>query len=108
MKLTYSVHCYARHVIRNVGENLFRTSNLIGSCWPEALFFSELGFIFSFVWVRAIYCFLNQSCEPFLELPAHPRSDGVRNLITSSSEKLGRRFFFNVFAAVLAIKKCFW
>ena len=33
---------------------------------------SELGFITSFVWVRAIYCFLNQSCEPFLELPAHP------------------------------------
>ena len=33
---------------------------------------SELGFIVSFVLVRAIYCFLNQSCEPFLELPAHP------------------------------------
>ena len=33
---------------------------------------SELGFIVSFVWVRAICCFLNQSCEPFLELPAHP------------------------------------
>ena len=35
---------------------------------------SELGFIASFVWVRAIYCFLNQSREPFLELPAHPIS----------------------------------
>ena len=29
---------------------------------------SEFGFIVSFVWVRAIYCFLNQSCEPFLDL----------------------------------------
>ena len=34
--------------------------------------FSDLGFIVSFVWVTAICCFLNQSCEPFLELPAHP------------------------------------
>ena len=34
---------------------------------------SELGFIVSFVWVRAIYSFLNQSCEPFYELPAHPK-----------------------------------
>ena len=33
---------------------------------------SELGFIVSFVWFRAIYCFLNQPCEPFLELPVHP------------------------------------
>ena len=55
-----------------VGQNLFRTSNLIGSCWPAgSSIVSELGFIVSFVWVRAIYCFLNQSCEPFLELPAH-------------------------------------
>ena len=55
-----------------VGQNLFRTSNLIGSCWPAgSSIVSELGFTVSFVWVRAIYCFLNQSCEPFLELPAH-------------------------------------
>ena len=33
---------------------------------------SELGFIVSFVWVRAMYCFQNQSCQPFLELPTHP------------------------------------
>jgi len=33
---------------------------------------SELGFIVSFVGVRAIYCFLNQSSEPFLELPGDP------------------------------------
>ena len=48
-------------------------------CWPEPLIrfllarssvVSELGFNASFVWVRAIYCFLNQSCEPFLKLPA--------------------------------------
>ena len=33
---------------------------------------SVLGFIVSFVWARAIYWFVNQSCEPFLKLPAHP------------------------------------
>ena len=53
-------------------------------CWPEPLIrfllaqssiVSELGFIVSFVWVRAIYCFLNQSCELFLEFPAHPSID---------------------------------
>ena len=61
--------------LRPVGQNLFRTSNLIDSCWPEDLLrgiVSELGFILSFVRVRAIYCFLNQSCEPFIQLPAHP------------------------------------
>ena len=26
-----------------VGQNLFRTSNLIGSCWPEALLFQSWG-----------------------------------------------------------------
>ena len=35
---------------------------------------SELGFIVSFVRVRAIYCFLNQFCETFLELPRSSRS----------------------------------
>ena len=57
-----------------VGQNLFRTSHdLIGSCWPAgSSIVSELGFIVSFIWVRAIYCFLNQSCEPFIQLSAHP------------------------------------
>ena len=56
----------------SVGQNLFRTSNLLGSCWPEAPLFQSWGSFFIFmVWVRAIYCFLNQSCESFLELPAH-------------------------------------
>ena len=36
-----------------VGQNLFRTSNLIGSCWPEALLFQSWGLL-------------------FLEFPAHP------------------------------------
>ena len=60
--------------LRPVGQNLFRTSHdLIGSCWPAgSSIVSELGFIVSFVWVRAIYCFLNQSCEPFIQLSAHP------------------------------------
>ena len=60
--------------LRPVGQNLFRTSHdLIGSCWPAgSSVVSELGFIVSFVRVRAIYCFLNQSCEPFIQLPAHP------------------------------------
>ena len=51
---------------------LARTSlePLIGSCWLEALLF-RIGVIVSFVWLRAIYCFLNQCCEPFLEFPAH-------------------------------------
>ena len=26
-----------------VGQNLFRTSNLTGSCWPEALLFQSWG-----------------------------------------------------------------
>ena len=30
-------------VKKAVGQNLFRTSNLIGSCWPEALLFQSLG-----------------------------------------------------------------
>ena len=57
-----------------VGQNLFRTSHdLIGSCWPAgSSIVSELGFIVSFFRVRAIYCFLNQSCEPFIQLSAHP------------------------------------
>ena len=29
--------------ITRVGQNLFRTSNLIGSCWPEALLFQSWG-----------------------------------------------------------------
>ena len=59
-------------VSNSVGQNLFRTSNLIGSCWPEALLFQSWGSLLALFLVRAIYCFLNQSCEPFLELPAHP------------------------------------
>ena len=48
-------------------------TDLIGSCWPAgSSILSELGFIVSFVRVRAIYCFLNQSCEPFIQLPVHP------------------------------------
>ena len=27
----------------SVGQNLFRTSNLIGPCWPEALLFQSWG-----------------------------------------------------------------
>ena len=61
--------------------------SLAATCWPEPLWnlswferfllarssiVSELGFIVSFVWVRAIYCFLHQSCEPFIQLSAHP------------------------------------
>ena len=36
---TLSVLC----VLRPVGQNLFRTSNSIGSCWPEALLFQSWG-----------------------------------------------------------------
>ena len=57
--------------LRPVDQNLIRTSHdLIGSCWPEALLFQS-SFV-SFVRVRAIYCFLNKSCEPFIQLSAHP------------------------------------
>ena len=67
-------------------------------CWPEPLIrfllarssiVSELGFNVSFVWVRAIYCFLNQSCEPFLELPAHPSIDcpDILNYAESASKR---------------------
>ena len=28
-------------VVQSVGQNLFRTSNLIGACWPEALLFQS-------------------------------------------------------------------
>ena len=66
-------------VICAVGQNLFRTSNLIGSCWPEALLFQSWGSLLVFFLVRATYCFLNQSCEPLLELPAHPICDGDIN-----------------------------
>ena len=59
---------------------------------------SELGFIVSFVWVRAIYCFLNQSWEPFLELPAHPyfvvlkeRGSAARKLNRGRKRKLWGR-----------------
>ena len=30
-------------VISSVGQNLVRTSNSIGSCWPEALLFQSWG-----------------------------------------------------------------
>lgn len=40
--------------------------------------FSELGFIASFVWVRAIYCSLHQSREPLLELPGHPKFEAIK------------------------------
>ena len=62
-------------VISIAGQNLFRTSNWFDRfllAWSSIV--SELAFIVSYVWVRAMYCFLNQSCEPFLELPAHPIS----------------------------------
>ena len=39
----------------SVGQNLFRTSNFI--LLARSSIVSELGFIVSFVWVRAIYCF---------------------------------------------------
>ena len=29
--------------INSVGQNLFRTSNLIGSCWPKAVLFQSWG-----------------------------------------------------------------
>ena len=34
---------FAIALIFSVGQNLFRTFNLIGSCWPEALFFQIWG-----------------------------------------------------------------
>ena len=30
-------------VVQSVGQNLFRTSNLIGAFWPEALLFQRWG-----------------------------------------------------------------
>ena len=33
----------AQLVKETVGQNLFRTSNLIGSCWPKALLFQRWG-----------------------------------------------------------------
>ena len=32
-----------RCIARSLGQNLFSTSNLIGSCWPEALLFQSWG-----------------------------------------------------------------
>ena len=61
-------------VISTAGQNLFRTSNLIGSRWSEALLFQSWGSLLVLFGLGAMYCFLNQSCEPFLELPAHPIS----------------------------------
>ena len=61
--------------VNTVSQNLFRTSNLIDSCWPKALLFQSWGsllVLFALGLSIVIYCFLNQSCEPFLELPAHP------------------------------------
>ena len=55
------------------GANNCCTEPLLNLLFDRFLF-SELGFIVSFVWVRAIYCFLNQSCKPFLELPAHSQT----------------------------------
>ena len=62
-------------VISTAGQNPFRTSNWFDRfLLARSSIVSELAFIVSYVWVRAMYCFLNQSCEPFLELPAHPIS----------------------------------
>ena len=35
----------------SVGQNLFRTSNLIGSCWPEALLFQSWGSLLVLFWL---------------------------------------------------------
>ena len=35
----------------SVGKNLFRTSNLIGSCWPEALLFQGWGSLLVLFWL---------------------------------------------------------
>ena len=62
-------------VISTAGQNPFRTSNWFDRfLLARSSIVSELAFIVSYVWVRAMYCFLNHSCEPFLELPAHPIS----------------------------------
>ena len=47
---------------------------------------SGLGFIVTVVWGRAIYCFLNQFYEPFLELPAHPKETGYERRQTSKTK----------------------
>ena len=35
--------CFDCQPKSTVGQNLFRTSNLTGSCWPEALLFQSWG-----------------------------------------------------------------
>ena len=35
----------------SVGQNLFRASNLIGSCWPEALLFQSWGSLLVLFWL---------------------------------------------------------
>ena len=35
----------------SVGENFFGTSNLIGSCWPEALLFQSWGSLLVLFWL---------------------------------------------------------
>ena len=37
--------------VEAVGQNLFRTSNLIGSCWPEALLFQIWGSLLVLFWL---------------------------------------------------------
>ena len=86
---------------RPVGQNLFRTSSLMGSCWPEALLrgvVSELGFILSFVLVRAMYCFLNQSCESFIHLPAHPLRPWGNRPLSGSGHFVSGDFISFVYA----------
>ena len=60
------------HDVISVGQNLSRTSNLIGSCWPEALLFQSWGSLLVLFGLGLSIVFLNQSCEPCLELPAQP------------------------------------
>ena len=56
---------------------------------------SELVFIVSFVWVTAIYCFLNQACELFLEFPAHPNNTCMYCMPLLKFNKLCKRFYLN-------------
>ena len=52
--------------------------------------------------MRAIYCFLNQSCEPFLELSAHPTF--YRYIVCKSQLKKNKRVTFkssNLSSAIL-------
>ena len=55
-------------------NSLIRTSNLIVSCWPVPPLFQSWGSLLVLLGLGiSFFFFLNQSWEPFLELPAHPK-----------------------------------